>query len=119
MTEDEVCHYFGKKWKRHRSRLKKCLLVAIEDHDRENGSGENMEMEFEDAAPPPGFSLKVFIIVVTQFKVLSTDNQYIFTKQHQHEFIRVYHEKKNDTTKIVFIRLFASKWNMSEHPLQG
>ena len=60
MTEDEVCQYFGKKWKRHRSRLKKCLLVAIEDHDRENGSGENMEMEFEDAAPPPGFSLKVY-----------------------------------------------------------
>ena len=56
MTEDEVCQYFGKKWKRHRSRLKKCLLVAIEEHDRENGSGENMEMEFEDAAPPPGNS---------------------------------------------------------------
>ena len=54
MTEDEVCQYFGKKWKRHRSRLKKCLLVAIEDHDRENGSGENMEMEFDEAAPPPG-----------------------------------------------------------------
>ena len=54
MTEDEVCQYFGKKWKRHRSRLKKCLLVAIEDHDRENGSSENMEMEFDEAAPPPG-----------------------------------------------------------------
>ena len=54
MTKDEVCQYFGKKWKRHRSRLKKCLLVAIEEHDRENGSGEKMEMEFDEAAPPPG-----------------------------------------------------------------
>ena len=50
MTEDEVCQYFGKKWKRHRSRLKKCLLVAIEEHDRENGSGEKMEMEFDETA---------------------------------------------------------------------
>ena len=51
--------------------------------------------------------------------VLGSDNQYIFTKQHQHEFIQAYHEKKNDMTKTAFIRHFASKWNMSEHPLQG
>ena len=52
MTENDVCQYFGKKWERHRSRLKNCLLIAIEDHDRENGSSENMEMD----APPPGFA---------------------------------------------------------------
>ena len=102
-----MCQYFGKKWKRHRSRLKKCLLAAIEEHDRANGTTGLTEADdsliFSESEPP----------------ILGSDNQYVFTKQHQQEFIRAYHEKKNDMTKTAFIRHFASKWNMSEHPLQA
>ena len=33
LTEDEICQMFAKKWKRHRSRLKKQLMTSLSQRD--------------------------------------------------------------------------------------
>ena len=58
-------------------------------------------------------------LIETPPPILDSGSQYIFTKQHQHEFVKYYNENKDEMTKTSFLRYFAKKWNMSEHPLQG
>ena len=110
-----MCQLFAKKWKRHRSRLKKQLMTSLSESNMDE-SAVDVLPEIDDYADDlTGLSA----LIDAQPPVLDSGSQYIFTKQHQHEFVKFYNENKDEMTKTAFLRHFAKKWNMSEHPLQA
>ena len=96
MSDDEICQIFAKKWKRHSGRLKKYLPTSS------NTGGVDGLGDKPGSTPPP---------------ILSCDSQYVFTRDHQDEFVSFYHDNKEKMTRLEFYRHFMKKWNMSEHPL--